>query len=146
MTPKLTLTDDPTPAMRRAIVDPLVLFNEAQAGPENYRPLVILVSDSATGSIAGGLWGSTANSHLHVDLLFLPAELRGAGLGRRLMRDAEDEALRRGCRGAWLDTYSFQARGFYERLGYTVFGTINDYPPGHSRFFLTKTLGAGPSP
>jgi hypothetical protein len=40
----------------------------------------------------------------------------------------------------WLDTYSFQARGFYERLGYTVFGTINDYPPGHSRFFLTKTL------
>lgn len=77
-------------------------------------------------------------SHLHVDLLFLPESLRRDGIGRRLMNDAEGEAIRRGCRGAWLDTYSFQARGFYERLGYTTFGTIDDYPPGHSRIFLKK--------
>jgi ribosomal protein S18 acetylase RimI-like enzyme len=79
-------------------------------------------------------------SHLHVDLLFLPESLRRIGIGRQLMSDAEGEAIRRGCRGAWLDTYSFQARGFYERLGYTVFGTIEDYPPGYSRFFLKKTF------
>jgi hypothetical protein len=42
----------------------------------------------------------------------------------------------------WLDTFSFQAREFHERLGYTVFGTITDCPPGHSRFFLKKALGA----
>ena len=58
----------------------------------------------------------------------------------QLMNDAEREAIRRGCRGAWLDTYSFQARGFYERLGYTIFGTIDNYPPGHSRIFLKKTF------
>lgn len=56
------------------------------------------------------------------------------------MRLAEEEAVRRGCLGAWLDTFSFQARGFYERLGYSVFGVIEGYPPGHSRFFLKKTL------
>jgi GNAT superfamily N-acetyltransferase len=145
VTPKLTLTASPTSAQRRAIVDPLVEFNETQAGPENYRPLAILVSDAATDNVVGGLWGSTANSYLHIDLLFLPNELRRIGLGRRLMKDAEEEAIRRGCRGAWLDTYSFQARGFYERIGYAVFGAIPDYPPGHSRFFLMKALSSGAS-
>ena len=85
MIPKLTLTDNPTSAMRSAIVGPLVLFNESQAGPENYRPLAILVSDASTDNIVGGLWGSTANSFLHIDLLFVPEELRGAGLGRSLI-------------------------------------------------------------
>jgi GNAT superfamily N-acetyltransferase len=78
----------------------------------------------------------------YVELLFVPESLRRGGLGRRLMRDAEEEAVRRGCRGAWLDTFSFQARGFYERLGYAAFGFIEDYPPGHSRIFLKKTFGA----
>jgi hypothetical protein len=53
---------------------------------------------------------------------------------------AEAEAVQRGCRAVALDTFSFQARGFYERLGYSVFGVLNDCPPGHSRFYLTKRL------
>ena len=140
MMPKLTLTDRPTPAMHMAILAPLGRFNDAKAGPENHRPLAILISDPATDGILGGLWGSTANHFLHVDLLFVPEDLRRLGLGRRLMQEAEEEARRRDCRGAWLDTFSFQARGFYERLGYRVFGVIDDYPPGHCRIFLTKSL------
>jgi ribosomal protein S18 acetylase RimI-like enzyme len=62
--------------------------------------------------------------------------MRGSGLGRHLMRQAEEEARSRSCRGVWLDTYSFQARGFYERLGFVVFGTIEDYPPGQRRIFM----------
>jgi GNAT superfamily N-acetyltransferase len=58
------------------------------------------------------------------------------------MAEAEAEALRRGCHAASLDTYSFQARGFYERLGYSVFGIIDDCPPGHSRIYLIKRLGS----
>lgn len=100
--PKLTLTDAPAPAIRTALVDPLARFNDAQAGPQHgYRPLVITVSDPDTEAIVGGLWGNTAYSHLQIELLFLPDSLRGAGLGRRLMLDAETEAMRRGCRGAW---------------------------------------------
>jgi ribosomal protein S18 acetylase RimI-like enzyme len=57
-----------------------------------------------------------------------------------MLHQAEREAIARSCRGAWLDTYSFQARGFYERLGYTVFGILNDYPPGQYRVFLHKEL------
>jgi hypothetical protein len=57
-----------------------------------------------------------------------------------VLLQAEQEAITRGCRGAWLDTFSFQARGFYERLGYAVFGTLDDYPPGQNRIFLHKVL------
>jgi GNAT superfamily N-acetyltransferase len=142
MTPKITMIQVAGEAhMRRAIAGPLGRFNETQTGQlEDYRPLAILVSHPDTVEIFGGLWGETMFSHLHVDLLFLPESLRRNGIGRQLMNDAEREAIRRGCRGAWLDTYSFQARGFYERLGYTIFGTIDDYPPGHSRIFLKKTF------
>jgi GNAT superfamily N-acetyltransferase len=144
ISPMLTLTDKPTPAMRKAILDRLIRFNEGRTGRKDaVRPLVITVTDPATDAIVGGLWGDTVWGQLRIDLLFLPDDLRGTGLGRRLIHDAEAEALRRGCRGAWVETYSFQARGFYERLGYTVFGTNPDYPPGHCQFFLRKSLGTG---
>jgi GNAT superfamily N-acetyltransferase len=77
---------------------------------------------------------------LHIHLLYVTESMRGTGIGRDLMRQAEEEARRRQCTASWLDTFSFQARGFYERLGYILFGTIEDYPPGHSRFFLKKSL------
>jgi hypothetical protein len=56
------------------------------------------------------------------------------------MLKAESEAVNRGCASSWLDTFSFQARGFYEKLGYRVFGELCDNPPGHTRFFLKKSL------
>ena len=74
----------------------------------------------------------------------VPADARGQGLGTQIMQRAEAEALARGCVGAWLDTFEFQARGFYEKLGYACFGQIDGYPPGFSRFFMKKTLQAAP--
>lgn len=141
MQPVLTLTDTPDQFMRQAIVRPLIHFNEMRSGqPNDYRPLAILIKETDAGDIVGGLWGGTNFTQLHIDLLFVPEKLRGSGVGSRIMRDAETEALRRECRGVWLDTYSFQARGFYERLGYSVFGMIEDYLPGHTRYFLNKAL------
>jgi GNAT superfamily N-acetyltransferase len=141
MIPKITLTDAPTPEMRQAIVDRLGAFNTSRIGiAVEPRPLVLLLSEPDSDDIVGGLYGSTWMSYLHVNLLFVPEKMRGAGIGRALMIEAETEAIRRGCSAASLDTFSFQARGFYERLGYCVFGTLDDYPPGHSRFYLTKRL------
>jgi hypothetical protein len=56
------------------------------------------------------------------------------------MEDAEAYALSRGAVGATLETYSFQARPFYERLGYEVFSTLGGYPRGHIKFFLKKAF------
>lgn len=146
MIPKITLTDAPTPQMRKAILEPLVEFNHSRlGGPETYRSLVVLLSHPDSDEIVGGLYGATAFSHLWIELLFVPEPMRRVGIGRKLMMLAEGEAVQRGCHAAALDTFSFQARGFYERLGYSVFGIINDCPPGHSRFFLTKRL-AGDQP
>jgi GNAT superfamily N-acetyltransferase len=129
VTPTITLTDTPNAQIRSAILGPLIRFNEARMGqPDDHRLLAVLLSDPATGETIGGLWAETLFGQLHVNLLFIPESLRGTGIGRRLMGNAEAEAIRRGCLGAWLDTYSFQARGFYERLGYSVFGTIENHP------------------
>src|SRR5690606_29744338 len=105
----------------------------------DYRALVVTLTDPE-GKVIGGLWGRTAYSWLFVELLFVPEHLRGRGLGKTLLQQAEQEASKRGCRNAWLDTYEFQARGFYEHLGYRCFGELPDYPPGFSRYFLTKRL------
>ncbi len=149
MIPKITLTDAPTPEMRQAIVDGLGAFNSSRIGTSvaEPRPLALLLSEpDSDGIVVGGLYGSTWMSYLHVNLLFVPEKMRGGGVGRMLMMEAEAEAIRRGCSAASLDTFSFQARGFYEKLGYCVFGTLDDYPPGHRRFYLTKRLaGSAPS-
>jgi GNAT superfamily N-acetyltransferase len=103
-------------------------------------PLAVLITDRGSGETVGGLWGRTSWKWLCVELLFIPETHRGSGIGSSLMRQAEEEAIRRGCIGAWLDTFSYQAPRFYERLGYTLFGTIEEYPPGHDRFFFRKRL------
>jgi GNAT superfamily N-acetyltransferase len=123
--------------LRRAILEPLAQFNTAQAGPPGARPLCIVIAGEG-GRPAGGLWGRTIYDWLAIELLVVPEALRGQGVGRALLERAEQEARARGCIGAWLDTFSFQARGFYEKLGYSLVGTIPDHPIGGARHFLMK--------
>jgi GNAT superfamily N-acetyltransferase len=66
--------------------------------------------------------------------------VRKRGFGKELMKRAETYAIERGCTDAYLDTFSFQARPFYEKLGYRVFGTLENHPVGHQHFFMTKKL------
>ncbi len=56
------------------------------------------------------------------------------------MDAAEDYARYRNCHSAFLDTHTWQARPFYERRGYELFATLDDFPPGHQKFFLKKRL------
>src|SRR5438034_86040 len=104
------------------------------------RPLPVVVSDPDTNEVLGGITGRTSLGLLFIDLVFLPDDLRGDGLGSRILRLAEDEGRRRGCRTAMLYTISFQAPGFYARHGWRVFGEIACDPPGTSRIFMTKSL------
>ena len=136
---KLTRIDEPGDELRRAILAPLLSFNEAIAGqPSQHQTLAFSLSDDS-GAVCGGFWGATSYGWLYTQLLAVPEAARGQGLGRQLMLAAEDEARRRGCHHAWVDTI-FGARGFYERLGYTVFGELPAYPPGFIRSFLQKAL------
>ena len=138
----IALSDREDEATEKAVEDGLIAFNHAVARPNDWRPLTLSVRRTGETEIAGGLVGNTFFGWLFVHLLFLPEDLRRQGLGAELLRRAEDEARARGCVGAHLDTFSFQARGFYEKQGYAVFGAIPDFPPGHARFFLSKRLDA----
>ncbi|MEJ2630175.1 MAG: GNAT family N-acetyltransferase [Acidihalobacter sp.] len=133
------VTDNAEEADVKAILAPLRQFNENQAGPSGHRPLGVLLHDEGE-QVVGGMWGATSYGWLFTQLLVVPEHLRGRGFGTRLMQLAEEEALARGCHDAWLDTHEFQARAFYERLGYTCFGELPDYPRGHARFFMRKSL------
>jgi ribosomal protein S18 acetylase RimI-like enzyme len=135
------ITAEEDEAVRQALIAPLRAHNESQAGPSGYRPLVVQLRDAA-GQVVGGAWGYTAYGWMFIQLLVVPEAARGRGLGERVMREAEAEALARGCHGAWVDTHSFQAPGFYARLGYETFGELPDYPPPFKRHFFRKRLVA----
>jgi GNAT superfamily N-acetyltransferase len=139
MNSSIRLTDVPDEVTRRAILDGLVAYNRAQTGREGPRPLILALEDAAR-QVVGGLWGRTVYDWLFVELLFVPESLRGRGVGTDLLQRAEREAVARGCHSAWLDTFEFQARGFYERLGYTCFGELANYPAGAARYFMKKAL------
>ena len=135
----IRLTDEPEEATRRAVLDPLVAYNRGKTGRDDHQPLILTIEDS-DAQVVGGLCGRTAYNWLFVELLFVPESLRGRGVGKDLLLRAEREAVKRGCHSAWLDTFEFQARGFYERLGYTCFGELPNYPAGSSLYFLKKAL------
>lgn len=108
-------------------------------GVAGFQPLAVFARDRA-GAVVAGVQGTVNWTWLHVALFWISDELRHQGLGSRLLHSIEDAARQRGCKAAHLDTFSYQARPFYERRGYTLFATLDDYPPGHQRFFLRKTL------
>ncbi|GAA0930014.1 N-acetyltransferase [Streptomyces thermoalcalitolerans] len=94
-----------------------------------------------SGALAGGLVGHTWARWLHVTYLWVDAPHRGAGLGSRLLEQAERIARdRRDCTAARLETWDFQAPDFYRRHGYEVVCAIPDYPPGITEYTLTKRL------
>jgi GNAT superfamily N-acetyltransferase len=78
---------------------------------------------------------------LFVNWLWVADAYRKHGVGSQLMAGAEAAARAQGCRGAYLDTFTFQAPKFYERLGYREFGRLSEFPPGHARIWFSKTLG-----
>ena len=102
--------------------------------------LALVPPSAKYGDVLGGALGQVWGGWLQVTHLWVAETVRGQGHGRRLMKAAESYARSRGAIGATLETHSFQARPFYERLGYEVFGTLDGYPPGHAKCFLRKAL------
>lgn len=136
---KIEIEDAPDAATRRLIDEGLDQYNTAKAGPDNARDLWIIARDE-NDAPQGGLKGRTFYGWLFIDWLWVSSDARGGGIGDLLMDKAEAEARARGCGGAYVDTYSFQAPAFYERRGYVEFGRIDGLPPGHACIWLKKTF------
>ena len=139
-------------ADRAAIHAMIKAFNDATSEdfrlartPEGApRPLDVILR-RADGELVAGLTAQTIWGWLRVHDLWVAAPLRGQGYGSQLLRRAEEAARARGCTQAELKTFSFQARGFYERHGYRVIGQLDGYPPGECFYWLRKDFAAAPS-
>jgi len=127
------------PDERGAIIAGLQAYN-ADYGAMPIWQEVSAVARDRSGAVVGGLLGETGHGWLFVMVLWVADAYRGQGIGSALLAQAEREARRRKCIGVYLDTYSFQARPFYERLGYRLFGTLPDCPPGSTKYYLYKRL------
>ncbi len=114
-------------------------FNAAVTGHHDGRMLSVAVRDD-DGGLRAGLSGWTWGGCGYIDLLWVREDQRGTGLGARIMAAAEAEIRRRGCDRVALNTHSFQAPGFYARLGYTECGRTPGYPHGHDDIHLVKQL------
>jgi GNAT superfamily N-acetyltransferase len=138
-----TVVFDPFAAaeMRNFVQTMVDNHNVAITGQADWYPVALFLRDE-NGEILGGLLGDIWAAWLHVKTLAVARPARGHGFGRDLMQRAELYAVERGCTDAFLDTFTFQTRSFYEKLGYHVFGTLENYPVGHRRYFMTKRLNS----
>jgi ribosomal protein S18 acetylase RimI-like enzyme len=134
---------DPLPSgdLTRFIADNVVNLNFAKTGISEWHPVNFFLKNPR-GEWLGGLTGHVWGGWMHVNFLWVTESLRGQGHGSRLMDAAEAFARERGAAAVTLETLSFQAPGFYAKRGYSVFGRLADYPPGHTKLYLSKRLDA----
>jgi len=129
----------PDATTRQLIDQGLDEYNSSKAGPDNAEDLWVIARDGE-GVVKGGVKARTFYRWMFVDWLWVSNSVRGAGVGSLLMDKAEAVARERGCVGAYVDTFSFQAPDFYRSRGYEEFGRIEGLPAGHACIWLRKTF------
>ena len=123
---------------RKAVLNGFMDFNEKKIGL--VMDYIWVFMRDRKDRVVGGVLAYTLGDWLHIELFWVDESFRNKGNGTKLLRMAENEAVKRGCRHVDLDTMSWQARPFYEKCGYTVFATLDNYPEGHRRHFMKKDL------
>jgi len=135
---KIEVTDAQNEHDDAFVVSQLRAYNAAFT-VKDFKLLRVFARD-ADGSVVGGLLADTYWQYLEVHVVWVSEAHRNAGHASQLLNAAENEARQRGCKHAFLDTFSFQARGFYEKLGYSEFGRLEEFSGKHERHYLHKRL------
>jgi ribosomal protein S18 acetylase RimI-like enzyme len=137
----IRIVSDPhaSEGLKQVVSDHLDAYNVAITGFPEYSPVNLFLRD-AGDEVMGGLLAAVWGGVLFIRILWVSETLRGRGFGRRLMEMAERRAVERGCRHIFVDTFSFQAPGFYEKLGYQIYAKAEDWPLGHAHHFFRKDL------
>ncbi len=136
----IKLNSEPELSDKNALVDGLLSYHAAKGHPRKTDVFSIFAHDPS-GKPVAGIIVSFLWTGMHIDSLWVAESFRGNGLGTKLMLDTEDEARSRGCVVAYTDTFTWQAPGFYKKLGYSVYGELHDFPEGNSLTYFQKRLG-----
>ncbi len=133
----LAVEKDPDPADVRFLEERLYAYNVEQTGVDDGQWLAIFVRD-AQQTIQAGVEGWTWCGSCYLRTVWVHKDRRGRGLGTQLLQAAEREARARGCQQIVLASFSFQAPQFYQKLGYEVWGILEDHPRGYQHVCLRK--------
>jgi len=142
----LTISTDADEVTRQQLRERLKAFNRAtvphlyageHTDPE-FRRNIDVIYQNEDGEMVAGAFAEVYWQSMHIAVLWVDESLRGAGIGTELMHRIEAQAREWQCRFAWTTTFSWQAREFYERLGYRVAGQLDDHPPGHTFYTMRK--------
>jgi len=137
---RIEVTAEPSEEDEAFVIAQTRKYNSAFA--ENDHKTLCIFARNEMGNIVGGLTGRTYWRYLEISFLWVDEKYRGEGYATKLMKAAEAEAGDRGCERVFLDTLSFQALGFYLKLGYAEFGRLPGFSGKHDRYFLHKRLDA----
>ena len=138
----LTISPEVTADDRQVVCQNLYGYNVEKTDHLLQQPgiNVNLVLKDESGQVWGGILCDTFLYCLYIDVLWLHESLRGQGYGKALIQEAERIAKEQGCTFAHTCTFSYQSPDFYQAMGYTIFGELDDYPDGIKQYFLKKKL------
>ena len=133
------ITDRIDETDQKVIYEGLLKYNLERLEDKSPKDLGIYARDTA-GNIVAGLTGATHGNWLTVKFLWVSELLRGQNIGSEILMQAEQTARERGCKYAFLDTFSFQAPLFYQKHGYQEAFVLEEYPLTGKRYYFTKNL------
>jgi len=136
---KIHIEETPRDRDIHRVLEGLLADHAAKGHQRAPSTLAVFLYDSEN-QVLGGLLGSTYWGRLVIEKLWVDEKLRGRGYGEKILKAAELEAVRRGCKYAHTDTFTWQALRFYERLGYEQYAELKDFPEGYSLHYIQKRL------
>ena len=138
MNTSFRITSDGNEQDIQELFEMLKKYNLSNREKSENVPLGVYLEDN--GQKLAGLTGETFGNWLCIHYFFVDESLRGQGIGSKMLEAAESEARKRGCKYAFVDTFSFQAPGFYIRMGYKEVFALEEYPYTGKRHYYTKCL------
>lgn len=135
---KVIVDYEPTEADNAAVREGILAFNEKRLGERDKLFSIFLKND--LGKVFGGIQAFLGTESIYIDVLWVDENLQTRGYGTKLLYAAEKEAIKNGCTFSLIDTWDFQAEGFYLKKGYERIGELKNYWLGHSKIFLRKTF------
>ena len=136
---EISFAENPLAEELQILSDGIDQFTQAKMGLPGNTQLTFFLRDD-TGTLVGGVHGNYGGSWLYISTLWVSDQVRDQGYGSQLMQQIEEAAIKGGCANVYLDTFSYQAPDFYKKLGYILFGELEDFPVGYSRCFFRKRL------
>ena len=123
----------------KRLADGLKAYNASQIGKQKPEKVAAFIK-SDSGELLGGIYSVLNLGWLYIDWLWCHESIRGKGYGTKLVQSVEQYAISKSIYNVKLETASFQALDFYKKIGFEVYAELENFPVGHTNYYLKKEL------